>query len=370
MAEREVYSDWMKSIPVTKSFMPPIENYIQYIGKIWNSNQLTNQGPLVQKIERKLKKLLQVKHFHFLTNGTLALQLALRALGTDGGEIITTPFSYVATTSAILWEGFKPVFVDISPDTLCIDPQKIEAAITRKTRAILAVHVFGIPCDVLAIKKIAKKHQLKVIYDGAHAFGSKYKDKSLLSYGDISICSFHATKLFHTIEGGCLITPNKSISKKVELMKRFGHEGDDHQSLGINAKGSEFQAAMGLCNLPFVQANIQKRKKIFSWYNKSLPSQVVTIQIPADTTYNYAYFPILLKDEKQLKRVTAALNKHNIFPRRYFYPSLNTLKYLSSKKSCPVSEKVSDSILSLPLYVSLAESSVLNICEILRSTLE
>jgi dTDP-4-amino-4,6-dideoxygalactose transaminase len=194
---------------VTKSFLPPINEYEKYLKLIWKSSQLTNQGPLLTELEEKLKKYLEVQYFHFMTNGTIALQLALNSLDITEGEVITTPFSYVATTSTILWERCTPVFVDINKETLCIDPEKIEAAITKKTRAIMAVHVFGYPCDVEKIEAIAKKHKLKVIYDGAHAFGCIYKNKSLLQFGDVSMCSFHATKLFHTIEGGCLITNNK-----------------------------------------------------------------------------------------------------------------------------------------------------------------
>src|SRR6185437_9557092 len=240
----------MKKIHVTKSFLPPLNEYQEYLSKIWKSGQLTNQGPLLKEFETKVADYLGVHNFHFVANGTLALQVAKRALDITEGEIITTPFTYVATTSAILWERCKPVFVDIEPNTFCIDADKIEAAITSKTKAILPVHVFGFPCDVEKIEAIAKKHKLKVIYDGAHAFGVKLKGRPLLSYGDIATCSFHATKLFHTIEGGCVIVnDDKNLSDRLELIKHFGHFGDDHYMLGINAKASEFQAAMGLSNL-------------------------------------------------------------------------------------------------------------------------
>lgn len=226
------------NVYVTKTFLPPIKEYKKYLDKIWSSNQLTNQGPLLQELEIKLKRYVGVNNLHLVSNGTMALQIALNALDINEGEIITTPFSYVATVSAILWEKCTPVFVDIETDTFCIDADKIEKAISKKTKAILAVHVFGYPCNVKKIEAIAKKHRLKVIYDGAHAFGAKYEGKSLLSYGDISICSFHSTKLFHTIEGGCVIAKDKKVSDKVELTKRFGHDNNDHKCLGINAKAS------------------------------------------------------------------------------------------------------------------------------------
>ena len=265
----------IKNIYVAKSFLPPIEDYQKYLRKIWETGQLTNQGPFLKEFEKKIKNYLNVKNFHFLSNGTIALQIALDSLGIQEGEIITTPFSYVATTSAILWQRCTPVFVDIEPNNFCIDPNKIEAAITKKTKAILAVHVFGYACDVEKIEKIAKKHNLKVIYDGAHAFGVKYKGKSLLDFGDISTCSFHATKLFHTIEGGACIIKNLKISNKLELARRFGHDGDIHKQLGINAKNSEFHTAMGLCNLKHIGKIIKERKKISSLYDKSLKNKLI-----------------------------------------------------------------------------------------------
>lgn len=354
----------MDKINVTKSFMPPFEEYQSYIKQIWGNGQLTNQGPFVHEFERKTEEYLGVKYLHFVTNGTLALQIALKALDINDGEIITTPFSYVATTSAILWQGCKPVFVDIDPQTLCIDPQKIEQAITKKTKAILPVHVFGNPCDIGAIEKIAAKHKLKVIYDGAHGFGVKYKGKSLLSYGDISICSFHATKPFHTIEGGCVVANSKEVSDRVELIKRFGHHGDKHYMLGINAKATEFQAAMGLCNLKYVEDIIEGRRKKTELYDRFLKGKVERPSINDNTDYNYAYYPILLKDEHKRANIIRRLNKENIFPRRYFYPSLNTLPYITDKQNCPVSEDVSSRILCLPLYMDLKDEVINKICEV------
>jgi dTDP-4-amino-4,6-dideoxygalactose transaminase len=357
----------MKIINVTKTFLPPIEEYQLYLKQIWDKNQLTNQGPLLLKFEEKTKKYLSVDNFHFVANGTLALQLALRSLNITAGEVITTPFSYVATTSAVLWERCKPVFVDIEPNTFCIDPDKIEAAITKKTKAIMPVHVFGHPCEVEKIAAIAKKHNLKVIYDGAHAFGVRHKGRSLLSYGDITTCSFHATKLFHTIEGGAIITKSRAISDKVELTKRFGHNADDHFMLGINAKASESHAAMGLCNLKYIDGLIAKRKKITQLYDQLLGSRFQKPILKNNTQYNYAYYPVVLDNESQLLQTIEGLNKKNIFPRRYFYPSLNSLSYLKDKQSCPVSEKISRKIMCLPLYVGLEKKSIEKICKIVRT---
>lgn len=355
----------MKKIFVTKSFLPRIEEYKEYIDKIWDSGQITNQGPLLKEFESKVSDYLGVKNFHLVTNGTLALQVAMKALDITDGEVITTPFSYVATTSAILWERCQPVYVDIDPRTLNIDPLKIEAAITKKTKAIMAVHVFGNPCDVEVIEKIAKKHNLKVIYDAAHAFGVKYKGKSLLSYGDISICSFHATKLFHTIEGGCIIAKHKSVSDKVDLIKRFGHNGDEHFELGINAKASEFQAAMGLCNLKYIDDIADEREKLTSLYNKLLGSKVRQPQLRDYTVYNNAYYPIILESDKKRKQVLDKLNVINIYPRRYFYPSLNRLPYLKSNNECLISEDVANRILCLPLYAGLDEVIIRRICGVI-----
>lgn len=357
----------MARVNVTKTFLPPIEEYISYVEKIWESGQLTNQGPLLKEFEAKAEDYLGVENFHFVTNGTIALQVALNALGVTEGEVITTPFSYVATTSSILWERCTPVFVDIEPNTFCIDADKIEEAITEDTKAIMAVHVFGFPCDVEKIADIARRHNLKVIYDGAHAFGAKYKGKSLLSYGDITTCSFHATKLFHTIEGGAIIANNKDVSVKVELIKRFGHDGDDHQMLGINAKASEFQAAMGLVMIPYIDSLIGKRKSISNQYTTHLKSG---IRKPgdgeADTVRNYSYYPVILESEEVLLDKLRILSQDDIYPRRYFYPSLNTLPYLQSLQTCPISEDIARRSLCLPLYPDLDDKVVLKICEVLN----
>lgn len=353
----------MERINVTKTFLPPKEEYLSYVDQIWKSSYLTNQGPLLKEFEEKTKEYLNVDNFHFVSNGTIALQIALRALGITDGEIITTPFSYVATTSSILWEKCSPIFVDIEPDTFCIDVDKIEAAISDKTRAIMAVHVFGYPCDVEKIDAIAKKHNLKVIYDGAHAFGAQYNGKSLLSYGDITTCSFHATKLFHTIEGGALIVKDKKVSDNVELLKRFGHEGDNHTQLGINAKASEFQAAMGLCNLNYLDEILEKRQQVSDLYNEFLGKEnQVTKKYPT-LKWNYGYYPLVIESEEKLLRCVEELNKQNVYPRRYFYPSLNQLSYLDKEQSCPISENIAKRILCLPLYPSIATADIQRICK-------
>jgi dTDP-4-amino-4,6-dideoxygalactose transaminase len=352
-------------VNVTKTFLPPIEEYQSYLARIWESGQLTNQGPLVQEFERQAEQYLGVSNFHFVSNGTMALQLALNALGITEGEVITTPFTYVATTSAILWERCQPVFVDIDPATLTIDPAKIEAAITPSTKAILSVHVFGIPCDVHAIAEIAKKHNLKVIYDAAHAFSVEYEGQSLLAYGDISICSFHATKLFHTIEGGCVVTSTKELSEKVELTKRFGHTGDEHFQLGINAKASEFQAAMGLCSFKYIDGIIRERQELSRLYDTYLGGSFVRPTVPKGTKYNYAYYPILFDSEAELLAAMHNLELIDVHPRRYFYPSLNTLPYLQKTASCPISEDISRRVLCLPLYFGLQHEIIKKISEVL-----
>lgn len=355
----------MKKINVTKTFLPPVGEYKSYIDQIWENGQITNSGELHTKLEKKLKEYLSVNELHMMANGTLSLQIALRALDITEGEVITTPFSYVATTSAIMWEHCEPVFVDIEPDTFCIDAEKIEVAITSKTKAIMPVHVFGFPCDIEKIDAIAEKHNLKVIYDAAHAFGVEYKGRSLLDYGDISTCSFHATKLFHTIEGGCIIAKDKTVGDKAEILKRFGHTGDEHFMLGINAKSSEFQAAMGLCNLKYITEIIEARKQIFNLYDRNI-GNLDRPRPNKDTTYNYSYYPVVLESKEHLINKLAILNSHNIFPRRYFYPSLNQLPYINNNQSCPISEDISMRILCLPLYEGIEPEIINKICEIIR----
>ena len=282
---------------VTKSYLPKIEDYFHYVRKIWENNQLTNNGELVKELESNLKKYLDVENLLYCSNGTIVLQMAIKALELKG-EIITTPFSYVATTNAILWENCKPVYVDIDKDTYCINADKIENSINKNTTVILATHVFGNPCDVDKIDVIAKKYNLKVIYDGAHCFGAKLNSKSLLDYGDISTCSFHATKIFHTIEGGCLIVNDKKLTNKLKLLRQFGHVGDNYYSIGINAKNSEFHAAMGLCILPHMDKIINKRKYITELYKLKLNKKIIPNFNVSGHTSNFRIFQLFAVAKK------------------------------------------------------------------------
>lgn len=354
-------------IYVTKSFLPPLEEYVALLNDIWSRTVLTNQGPLVLKFQTKLIDYLKsAKYVNYVVNGTSALQLALRSLDLESCEVITTPFTYVATANSIVWEKCKPVFVDIDPLSLQIDVTKIEEKITANTKAILAVHVFGYPCDVDAIEAIAQKHNLKVIYDGAHAFGAEYKGKSLLSYGDITTCSFHATKLFHTIEGGACFTSNEEIFKKIDLLLKFGHIGEEYYCVGTNAKANEFQAAMGLAIFPYLETIIEKRKNVCDLYDSLLADNYQRPIVKDGLIYNYAYYPIIFKSEKELLKIFAALKKIDVFPRRYFFPSLNTLRYLCSDVTdCHVSEDISSRIACLPLYPDLELDIVRKIAQII-----
>ncbi len=353
-------------INVTRSFMPPIEEYENYIKGIWENRYLTNEGPNLQELKSKLKEYLNLENINIVTNGTIALELAIRALGIEDGEIITTPFSFVATTSSIMWEKCTPVFVDIDRETLCIDVAKIEEKITPRTKAIMAVHVFGYPCDVEKIEKIAQKHNLKVIYDGAHAFGSRYKGKSLLSYGDITTCSFHATKLFHTIEGGACFTKTKELDDKIQSLKTFGAINGNYEIVGTNAKMTEFNAAMGLANIKYINEIIEERKKICNLYDQLLKGYVERPKEYDGLEYNYIYYPIILKDEQQTLDIIKKLNENEINPRRYFYPSLNILNFIDKKEACPISEDITKRILCLPLYNGLKEEEVHKICDIIK----
>jgi dTDP-4-amino-4,6-dideoxygalactose transaminase len=347
------------TINVTKTFLPPFEEYTRQLKRAWDNAWITNNGELVQELEQMLKDYLGVKHLLFCSNGTIALQMAIKALDITG-DVITTPFSYVATTGAILWEGCTPVFVDIDRKTFCIDAGKIEASITPNTQAILATHVYGLPCDTEKIHALASKYHLRVIYDGAHAFGCEYKGMSLLSYGEVSVCSFHATKIFHTAEGGCIICHTDELYEKLSLLRSFGHRGDTYYSKGINAKNSELHAAMGLSVLPYVGSLIQKHKQIFQWYKawfNQYPSAILAFN-EEELSYNYGYFPFLFESEKLLLAVKNLLEANSIYPRRYFYPALNKLPYLSFTGNCQVGEDISKRILCLPMQADLSEKDV------------
>ncbi len=356
-------------IPVTKPFMPPREEYEQYVQDIWEREYLTNNGPLVQEFEAKLKDYLDVENMLYLSNGTIALQIAIKALGLKG-EIITTPFSYVATTSSIVWEGCEPVFVDIEPHTLNIDPALIEEAITDKTTGILATHVFGNPCDIDAIQTVADKHDLKVIYDSAHCFGTTYKGRSVFEYGNVSTTSFHATKLFHTVEGGAVFTNDEDLNYRMSRMRNFGHAGfEQFDGVGINGKNSEFHAAMGLCNLTHIEAILKSRKQQCLWYDELLKdAPVESIAIQEQAEWNYAYYPAIFESETVTLKVKEALEENDMHPRRYFYPSLDTLDYVETE-GVNVSKDISKRILCLPLYFTLETKSIEEIVRIMSSRL-
>jgi dTDP-4-amino-4,6-dideoxygalactose transaminase len=345
-------------INVTKPFLPPYEEYRQYLEGIWERNWLTNNGPLVNDLELKLKEYLGIKHLLYLGNGTIALQIAIKALGLTG-EIITTPFSYVATTSSIVWEGCRPVFVDIDPRTLNIDANKIEERITDKTTGILATHVYGNPCDVEKIEQIAAKHNLKVIYDAAHAFGVKYKGRSLFEFGDISTASFHATKIFHTTEGGAVISNNAELIKTMSLLRNFGHSSaETFGPAGINGKNSEFHAAMGLAVLKHIDSLLLARKTQAAAYDKALATlRVQRPEILPGAEWNYSYYPVVFESEEMLLKSVEILNGHWVYPRRYFYPSLSTLNYVD-KYDVPISEDISRRSLCLPMYHSLKQEDI------------
>ena len=355
---------------VTKTFLPPQDEFNVILKNTWDSGWITNRGALVQELEATLKNYLGVSNIIAMTNGTLPLQIAIKALGLQG-EIITTPFSYVATTSSIVWEGCTPVFVDIHPEYLTIDETKIEAAITPKTTAILATHVFGNPCEVEALDRIAKKHNLKVIYDAAHCFGVSYKGKSIFEYGDVSTCSFHATKLFHTGEGGAIFTKDPVLHNKLFFHHNFGHKGKEaFQGLGINAKMSELQAAMGLAVFPYIDAIIASRKDSVMYYQKHLNwDGIETIKIRNNCHYNYSYFPLIFSSEAMLLQSLHSLEAANIFPRRYFYPSLDTLPYLE-KSTAVISNDISKRILCLPLYYECPKKILDEIINLVNKSIE
>ena len=357
-------------INVTKTYLPDIDKYKQYIDKIYANGWVTNNGPLVQELEQRLAEYLGVKNIVLVSNGTAALEIAYRTLGISG-EAITTPFSFVATTSSLVTNGIKPIFADIDPRTLNLDPKKIESTITSDTSAIVPVHVFGNACDVEAIDEIAKKHELKIIYDAAHAFGVKYKGESILKYGDISTLSFHATKLFHTIEGGALVINDDSLVEKARYLRNFGIENEESiPELGTNAKMNEFEAAMGLCVLDDMASILKNRKEIYNNYENTLKDSVTFPKLNVNSSNNYSYFPILLKDIDEMKKIQKVLNENNIFPRRYFYPSLDTLGYIQPSQVMSLSRSIANKILVLPMYADLDKDEQLKIINIIKKEIK
>ena len=359
-------------IQVTKPYFPDIDHYILRLRQIYNNGWLTNHGPMVNELERRLKDYLGVENIILVSNGTAALQIAYKVLGLTG-EVITTPFTFVATSSSLVWEGLKPVFVDIDKKTFCIDPNKIENAITNKTTAILPVHIYGNTCDVDTIQRIADKHRLKVVYDAAHSFGIKHKKtgESVLKHGDISILSFHATKIFHTCEGGALILKDRELYEKARHMIDFGfHSEYEIDSIGINAKMNELEAAMGLCVLEDMDTIIKNRAYIYAYYLKNLPDENLIFQkLNENFTQNYGYCPIVFNTENERELTCKKLNENQIFPRKYFYPPLDALSYLKSAHPMANAQNISNRILCLPTYFGLDEQQLKKIIDIIKKTL-
>jgi dTDP-4-amino-4,6-dideoxygalactose transaminase len=364
-------------ITVTKSDLPPLEKYMDYLRKIWATRWLTNDGEFVQLLRKRLEEYLKVKNLVLMSNGTLALQITLKALDLKG-EVITTPFTFVATTNVILWEGLTPVFADINPETFNLNPEEVEKKITKRTSAILAVHVYGNPCYVEELQEIAKKYNLKLIYDAAHAFGVEYKNQSVLNYGDASILSFHATKVFNTIEGGAIVARDEKITEKLKLLRNHGIKSEEEIVLpGINAKMNEFQAVMGLCNLEEIDAKIQLRKKIYEYYKEKLSkTKKIKFQKMMASKYNYIYMPVCFKIAKKRDQIYSELLKNGIKARKYFHPLTINSNYfkekgvnLIEKYNLKNASGVADRILCLPLYPDLGTSSVDNIISIVTHLL-
>lgn len=370
----------MSKILVTKPFQAPFEEISAEMQRAWDAEWLTNNGPLLKEFELGLEEYLGANECAVVSNGTVAIQVAMQALEVTG-EVITTPFSYVATTSTIVWERCTPVFVDIDPKTFNIDPAQIEAAITPNTSAILATHVFGVPCDVKAIQSIADTHGLKVIYDAAHCFGSEIDGKSVLNYGDISTLSLHATKLMHCVEGGAIFVndgskkiddldgPVSPLRYRVNRLRNFGHFGPEiFDGVGINAKNSEMHAAIGLVNLRYADPIVTDRARQHDVYNEALASlELVTPEVPHNVRWNKSYYPVVFRDELEAVYVKDGLEKADVIARRYFHPALNTLPYIEQPGDTPHAAHISSSILCLPLYFGLENETIAHIgAEVVR----
>ena len=355
-----------KPVYVTMPTLAPLGDVDAYLAKVWASGVMTHNGPLVQQFERDFSAWAGVGRMVAVCNGTLAIQLAIRALDLPkGGEIITTPFTFIATTSSILYEGYKPVFVDIDPETLNMDPSTIEAAITDKTVAILPVHVFGNPCDCERIDAIAAKHGLKVIYDAAHAVGVNVNGRSVFDCGDISATSFHATKLLNTSEGGGIFTKDPDIDERLRELRFFGYNSTkDVVRIGTNAKMTEVNAAIGLANLKLMDEIIADRRLKYGLYKEILSSSANLGFQRIDDSCNCSYFPVIFRTEDELLKVDAGLRELNVFARRYFWPSVNTYKRICPEADgCPISEDIANRVLCLPLYHSLSVDAVKAIAE-------
>lgn len=366
----------MEKINVTSPFLPPLEEYLPYLQKIWDSKWLTNGGPFHEQLEKELCQFLNVPYISLFSNGTLALMTALQALRITG-EVITTPYSFVATTHALWWNNIKPVFVDIESHTCNLDPEKIEAAITPQTTAIMPVHVYGNPCNHDAIQQIADNYNLRIIYDAAHAFGVKQDNINICNWGDLSVLSFHATKVFNTFEGGAIICHDAKMKQHIDDLKNFGFRDETTVvAPGINAKMNEVQAAMGLLSLKHIPSALEKRKNIAAFYQTLLHNikGIQTLTIPKNVEYNYAYFPIFI-DEEQFGQsrdaVYEKLKKEQIFTRRYFYPLISNFSTYRSLPSAqianlPHANRIADSVLCLPIYPDLQKAEVTKICKIIH----
>lgn len=360
-------SDDAQPIYVTQPYLPPLEEFIPYLEQIWENRWLTNGGPFHQQFERALCEYLGVKHLALFTNGTLALVTALQALRITG-EVITTPYSFVATAHSLLWNGIKPVFVDIDPNTLNLDPNKIEAAITPQTTAIMPVHCYGHPCDIDRIERIADNYGLKVIYDAAHAFGVQCHDGSVLNHGDLSVLSFHATKVFNTFEGGAIVCHDAKTKQRIDHLKNFGFVDEvTVVAPGINGKMSEFNAALGLLQLKNIDEALLKRKAIDARYRQALAgvTGIHCLLVEGEKVANYAYFPILVQSEYPLRRdeLYQKLQDNGVKARRYFYPLISDFPMYRSLPSAaesnlPVSRRVSEQVICLPIYPDLSEQQV------------
>jgi len=356
-----------KPIYVTQPYLPPLEEFIPYLEEIWENKWLTNNGPFHQQLENELCSYLGVDHLALFTNGTIALVTALQTLRITG-EVITTPFSFVATAHSLLWNGLTPVFVDIDPISCNLDPEKIEQAITPRTTAIMPVHCYGTPCNVERIQQIADTYGLKVIYDAAHTFGVKYKGESLLNHGDLSILSFHATKVFNTFEGGAIVCPDAKTKQRIDYLKNFGFADEvTVMAPGINGKMSEINAAFGLLQLKHVDTAIAKRGEIDELYRQGLSTVkgITCLNVPADTERTFSYFPVLVGSDYPLSRdeLYSRLKEQNVHARRYFYPLISDMpmyRGLSSadQSNLPVAEALSQQVLCLPIFPELMQSDL------------
>jgi len=353
---------------VTKSFLPDLKEYVKYLEKIWDSHHLTNDGPFVKELEYKLGEFLEVENFIFVSNGTIALQLAIKGLDLKG-NVLTTPFSYCATTNVLIWEGCKPIFVDIDPISLTVNSQQIKSLTELNSiSGILTTHVYGNCGDLEEQEIISNQLGIPLIYDGAHAFGVKYRGKSIFNYGTVSTCSFHATKVFHTIEGGAVMTNDHKLAEKIRGIRSFGHKNDDYFDIGINGKNSEFHAAMGLVNFDNFSAIKKHREISSSIYNTLLKDPIIKYKYNSELDRNFSYYPIMFTSEDLLLHVTEKLNNYQIYPRRYFYPSLNNLPTVTGNV-CLNSEDISKRILCLPLSADITEGDIKKISSIIMSSL-